>query len=121
MSVFTLKVGKLLEVLGSKAGAIEGKIRDGSAFSGDPAEVLSQVLIDHGYHYLGKEILYSGVTGAPLEAFIYFGPVYYQRLKHMVMDKVSVEFFILNLIEIEVAGCVISSLSPLFFLYLELE
>lgn len=98
MSVFTLKVGKLLEVLGSKAGAIEGKIRDGSAFSGDPAEVLSQVLIDHGYHYLGKEILYSGVTGAPLEAFIYFGPVYYQRLKHMVMDKVSVEFFILNLI-----------------------
>ncbi|RTG89824.1 DNA-directed RNA polymerase III subunit RPC2 [Schistosoma bovis] len=83
-----MTVGKLLEVLGSKAGAIEGKIRDGSAFSGDPAEVLSQVLIDHGYHYLGKEILYSGVTGAPLEAFIYFGPVYYQRLKHMVMDKV---------------------------------
>ncbi|CAL8088333.1 unnamed protein product [Calicophoron daubneyi] len=83
-----MTVGKLLELLGSKAGAVEGRIRDGSAFSGDPAEVLSQVLIDHGHHYLGKEIMYSGVTGAPLEAYIYFGPVYYQRLKHMVMDKV---------------------------------
>ncbi|THD21191.1 DNA-directed RNA polymerase subunit beta [Fasciola hepatica] len=83
-----MTVGKLLELLGSKAGAIEGRIRDGSAFSGDPAQALSQVLIDHGHHYLGKEVLHSGVTGAPLEAYIYFGPVYYQRLKHMVMDKV---------------------------------
>lgn len=23
----------------------------------------------------------------PLEAYIYFGPVYYQKLKHMVLDK----------------------------------
>ncbi|KAF6777007.1 hypothetical protein AHF37_04563 [Paragonimus kellicotti] len=84
-----MTVGKLLELLGSKAGAIEGRIRDGSAFSGDSAETLSRILIDHGHHYLGKEILHSGVTGAPLEAYIYFGPVYYQRLKHMVMDKVS--------------------------------
>lgn len=73
---------------------MEGKIRDGSAFSGDSAATLSQVLIDHGHHYLGKEVLYSGVTGAPLEAYIYFGPVYYQRLKHMVMDKVGVDSYV---------------------------
>uniref|UniRef100_A0A5K3EII2 DNA-directed RNA polymerase subunit beta n=1 Tax=Mesocestoides corti TaxID=53468 RepID=A0A5K3EII2_MESCO len=83
-----MTVGKLMELLGSKAAAVDGRLRDGSAFSGDPVESLSEVLAEHGHHYLGKEILISGVTGEPLEAYIYFGPIYYQRLKHMVVDKV---------------------------------
>nr|VZI45905.1 unnamed protein product [Spirometra erinaceieuropaei] len=83
-----MTVGKLMELLGSKAAAVQGRLHDGSAFSGDPVEELSKVLSNHGHHYLGKEILTSGVTGQPLEAYIYFGPIYYQRLKHMVMDKV---------------------------------
>ena len=29
----------------------------------------------------------AGITGEPLEAYIYHGPVYYQKLKHMVVDK----------------------------------
>ena len=41
----------------------------------------------NGYNYLGKDILTSGITGEPLEAYIYHGPVYYQKLKHMVVDK----------------------------------
>jgi DNA-directed RNA polymerase III subunit RPC2 len=28
-----------------------------------------------------------GITGETLSAYIFFGPVYYQKLKHMVMDK----------------------------------
>ena len=36
------------------------------------------------YHYGGKEILTSGITGEPLRSYIFFGPVYYQKLKHMV-------------------------------------
>ena len=40
-----------------------------------------------GYHYGGKELLYSGSSGEPLKAYIFMGPVYYQRLKHMVKDK----------------------------------
>ena len=35
----------------------------------------------------GKEWVTSGITGEPLQAFIFFGPVCYQRLKHMVVDK----------------------------------
>lgn len=85
-----------MELLGSKAAAIDGHLRDGSAFSGDPVESLSQVLSEHGHHYLGKEILTSGVTGEPLEAYIYFGPIYYQRLKHMVIDKVEVHLLIIE-------------------------
>ncbi|EDL21407.1 polymerase (RNA) III (DNA directed) polypeptide B, partial [Mus musculus] len=44
-------------------------------------------LVRHGYNYLGKDYVTSGITGEPLEAYIYFGPVYYQKLKHMVLDK----------------------------------
>ncbi len=83
-----------MELLGSKAAAVDGRLRDGSAFSGDPVEALSEVLAEHGHHYLGKEVLTSGVTGEPLEAYIYFGPIYYQRLKHMVMDKVGRQLYL---------------------------
>ena len=33
------------------------------------------------------ESLISGVTGEEFSADIYIGPVYYQRLRHMVSDK----------------------------------
>jgi len=36
---------------------------------------------------VGKDVLNSGTSGAPLKAFIFMGPVFYQKLKHMVMDK----------------------------------
>jgi DNA-directed RNA polymerase III subunit RPC2 len=48
---------------------------------------MSRILIDNGYSYSGKDYVTSGITGEPLEAYIFFGPVYYQKLKHMVMDK----------------------------------
>ena len=33
-------------------------------------------------------MLTNGTTGEPLEANIFMGPVYYQKLKHMVVDKI---------------------------------
>lgn len=44
-------------------------------------------LAARGFNYLGKDMLTSGITGQPLSAYIYFGPIYYQKLKHMVLDK----------------------------------
>jgi DNA-directed RNA polymerase I subunit RPA2 len=43
-----------------------------------------------GYNYYGTETLYSGVSGLQLQAEIYIGVVYYQRLRHMVSDKYQV-------------------------------
>jgi len=83
-----MTVGKLLELMGSKAGVLEGKFHDGTAFGGDKVGDLSSILIKHGYNYLGKDYVTSGITGEPLSAYIFFGPIFYQKLKHMVVDKV---------------------------------
>ena len=45
------------------------------------------MLVRHGFHYLGKEYMTSGITGEPLSAYIFCGPIYYQKLRHMVIDK----------------------------------
>jgi len=41
-------------------------------------EDMSRILIDNGFSYAGKDMLTSGITGEPLEAYVYFGPIYYQ-------------------------------------------
>eukprot|EP00761_Pharyngomonas_kirbyi_P008910 gb/GECH01008922.1/.p1 GENE.gb/GECH01008922.1/~~gb/GECH01008922.1/.p1 ORF type:complete len:872 (+),score=136.92 gb/GECH01008922.1/:1-2616(+) len=82
-----MTVGKMIELLAGKAGVMAGRQHYGTAFSGDKVEDVSRVLVEHGYNYSGKETLTSGITGEPLSAYIYFGPMYYQKLKHMVLDK----------------------------------
>jgi DNA-directed RNA polymerase III subunit RPC2 len=84
-----MTVGKLLECLTGKASVIDGR-KDygfGDAFRSHPVAEMSRVLIDHGFSWEGKDYFTSGITGEPLEAYIFNGPIYYQRLKHMVQDK----------------------------------
>lgn len=50
---------------------------------------MSRILIEHGFNYAGKDMLTSGITGEPMEAYVYFGPIYYQV-------KVSDYFFCLS-------------------------
>lgn len=47
-------------------------------------------LMNAGFNYWGTEAMMSGVTGRLLEAHIFIGVVYYQRLRHMVADKYQV-------------------------------
>ncbi|KAL6041665.1 DNA-directed RNA polymerase III subunit RPC2 [Balamuthia mandrillaris] len=82
-----MTVGKMIELLAGKAGVLKGAFHEGTAFAGHSVEYLSKILVENGYNYSGKDFLTSGITGEPLEAYIFFGPVYYQKLKHMVMDK----------------------------------
>ena len=63
-------------------------VLQGTAFGGSPVEELSAALVKSGFSYSGKDLLYCGITGVPLESYIFSGPVYYQKLKHMVADKV---------------------------------
>ena len=48
------------------------------------------IYLPAGYNYYGTERMYSGVDGREFEADIFFGVVYYQRLRHMVADKYQV-------------------------------
>lgn len=82
-----MTVGKMIELLAGKAGVVTGELQYGTAFGGSKVEDMSQILVENGYNYAGKETLTSGITGEPLECYVYFGPIYYQRLKHMVQDK----------------------------------
>ncbi|KAG5645621.1 DNA-directed RNA polymerase III subunit [Asterophora parasitica] len=82
-----MTVGKMIELLAGKAGVLSGNLQYGTAFGGSKVEDMSKILIENGFSYGGKDMLTSGITGEPLEAYVYFGPIYYQKLKHMVMDK----------------------------------
>ncbi|KAI9190025.1 DNA-directed RNA polymerase III complex subunit Rpc2 [Blastocladiella emersonii ATCC 22665] len=82
-----MTVGKMIELLAGKAGVLKGELQYGTAFGGSKVEDMSRILVEHGFNYAGKDYVTSGITGEPLSAYIFFGPVYYQKLKHMVMDK----------------------------------
>ncbi|KYQ89728.1 RNA polymerase III [Tieghemostelium lacteum] len=82
-----MTIGKMIELLAGKAGVLSGKFGYGTCFGGDKVADISKVLISKGFSYGGKDYVTSGVTGEPLACFIFFGPIFYQKLKHMVMDK----------------------------------
>ncbi|CRH03696.1 DNA-directed RNA polymerase III subunit, putative [Plasmodium relictum] len=83
-----MTVGKLLELVASKSAVMDGEFKYGSIFSGTPFEQVAKILFKYGFNCSSKELLYSGLTGEPLETYIFMGPIYYQKLKHMVQDKI---------------------------------
>ncbi len=82
-------VGQLLEMLGGKLAALSGKKIDASAFSGLNEKDMKEALRKLGFRSDGKEVMYSGTTGEMFEAEIFTGIAYYQKLYHMVADKIQ--------------------------------
>ncbi len=85
-----MTAGHLLEMLGGKAGAIGGKLNNGTAFSGDTEEQYRELLEKAGFDEYGEEVLYDGVTGKAIKVKIFVGVIYYQRLHHLVSNKMHV-------------------------------
>jgi DNA-directed RNA polymerase II subunit RPB2 len=82
-------IAQLLECLMGKLGCCNGSEMDGSIFNGLQIEDISEVLKNYyNFNEFGDEILYNGMTGKQLKVKIFIGPTYYQRLKHMVLDKI---------------------------------
>eukprot|EP00929_Paragymnodinium_shiwhaense_P044473 TRINITY_DN22811_c0_g1_i2.p1 TRINITY_DN22811_c0_g1~~TRINITY_DN22811_c0_g1_i2.p1 ORF type:complete len:596 (-),score=125.30 TRINITY_DN22811_c0_g1_i2:168-1955(-) len=84
-----MTVGHLIEQLVGKVGALVGCQGDATPFTRVTVKDISGRLHDCGFQRFGNERVYNGHTGRPLTNKIFVGPVYYQRLKHMVSDKVQ--------------------------------
>lgn len=82
-----MTIGQLKETLLGKVLLELGLFGDGTSFGDLNIRTITEELQKLGYESYGNEILYNGMTGEQLETSIFFGPVFYQRLKHMVNDK----------------------------------
>ncbi|XP_034703534.1 DNA-directed RNA polymerase I subunit 2 isoform X2 [Vitis riparia] len=99
-----MTIAMLLESVAAKGGSLHGKFVDATPFSdslrkangeagsesSSLVDELGSMLTSYGFNYHGVEVLYSGVYGTELTCEIFIGPVYYQRLRHMVSDKFQV-------------------------------
>ncbi|KAF2401742.1 DNA-directed RNA polymerase II subunit RPB2 [Trichodelitschia bisporula] len=83
-----MTIAHLIECLLSKVGSLRGCEGDATPFTDVTVTNVSRLLRESGYQSRGFEIMYNGHTGKKLRAQIFLGPTYYQRLRHMVDDKI---------------------------------
>lgn len=85
-----MTVGQFLEAATNKLGLALGSFVDATPFTvSNRVNDLKQALLLRGFEPHGHEVLYNGQTGEMMEADIFMGPIYYQRLKQMVEDKIN--------------------------------
>jgi len=83
-----MTIGQFIESIAGKVAALRGKPIDGTPFSNEKAEELRKALVKSGFSHTGREVFYNGVSGEKFVADIFVGIVYYQKLHHMVTDKI---------------------------------
>jgi len=85
-----MTIGQLIEAMSNKLGIQLGTFIDATPFTvSNRITDLKTEMVLRGFEPHGHEILYNGETGEMMEADVFMGPIYYQRLKHMVEDKIN--------------------------------
>lgn len=82
-----MTIGQLKETLLGKVLVDLGLFGDGTSFGELEVGSIAEKLLELGYEAHGNELMYNGLTGQQIECNVFMGPVFYQRLKHMVNDK----------------------------------
>ncbi|KAL8688240.1 MAG: hypothetical protein Q9224_004933 [Gallowayella concinna] len=83
-----MTIAHLIECQLSKVSSLRGYEGDATPFTEITVDSVSKLLREHGYQSRGFEVMYNGHTGRKLVAQVFLGPTYYQRLRHMVDDKI---------------------------------
>ena len=85
-----MTIGQFLESVIGKEGCLMGHFSDGTPFTEVDVESIGDILEEKcNYERYGNEFLYGGIFGRQMDVKLFIGPTYYQRLKHMVKDKVN--------------------------------
>ena len=82
-----MTIGQLKETLLGSVLLELGLFGDGTSFNNFPVKDICKLMTKHGYEAHGNKILNNGMTGEQIETSVFYGPTFYQRLKHMVKDK----------------------------------
>ena len=83
-----MTIAQLIECILGKVATISGGYGDGTPFNNTCIDKIMNLLEQNNFESNGNEIMYNGFTGKQMATKIFIGPTYYQRLKHMVEDKI---------------------------------
>ncbi len=83
-----MTMGQLLEMITGKTSAVTGDYFDATGFTGVDETYIRETLGKAGFREDGKEVMYDGKTGKQYEVLIFTGVAYYQKLDHMVANKI---------------------------------
>tara|TARA_Y100000768_G_C23990469_1_gene692162 strand:+ start:820 stop:4338 length:3519 start_codon:yes stop_codon:yes gene_type:complete len=83
-----MTIAQLKETLLGKLLIELGLYGDGTSFGELDLKNIGKKLQENNFESTGNEILYNAMTGEQIDTSIFIGPTYYQRLKHMVIDKI---------------------------------
>ena len=83
-----MTIAQLMECLMGKACCALGTYGDATPFTDLTVEDIAKELQKCGLEKYGNEIMYNSRSGEQIGTLIFTGPTYYQKLKHMVAEKV---------------------------------
>ncbi len=83
-----MTMGQLLEIIAGKVAALSGKTVYSPIFNPTSEKDIRGALESYGFRNDGKEAMYDGRTGEKFDSQIFIGNCFYQKLDHLVSNKI---------------------------------